>query len=294
VKHDLEKIEACPICKSESFSLYIKAVDHNVSGDYFSISQCNGCGYRFTNPRPKEKTIGSYYKSEDYVSHSSTKKGLINKIYHVVRAIQFKRKHKEIVSMQKTKGKDLLDVGCGTGDFIKYMRKNGWKADGVETDKQARGLAKKEGSLRIYSSIEDKNLNKYDVITMWHVLEHIYDLDSFLSRIGSLLKKSGVLVVGVPNSNSYDAAYYGENWFAYDLPIHVSHFRKNDIENIFKKHDLKLKSIKPLVFDAYYISMLSEQKSKNSSLFGLVRGFTSNTKAKKSGEYSSLTYYLFK
>ena len=196
--------------------------------------------------------------------------------------------------MQKTKGKDLLDVGCGTGDFIKHMRKNGWKVDGVETDKQARGLAKKEVGLSIYSSIEDKRLNKYDVITMWHVLEHVYDLDSFLSRIGSLLKKNGILVIGVPNSNSYDAAYYGENWFAYDLPIHVSHFRKNDIQNIFKKHDLKLKAIKPLVFDAYYISMLSEQKAKHSSLFGLVRGFTSNTKAKKSGEYSSLTYYLFK
>ena len=129
---------------------------------------------------------------------------------------------------------------------------------------------------------------------MWHVLEHVYDLDSFLSRIGSLLKKNGILVIGVPNSNSYDAAYYGENWFAYDLPIHVSHFRKNDIQNIFKKHDLKLKAIKPLVFDAYYISMLSEQKSKHSSIFGIVRGFASNTKAKKSGEYSSLTYYLFK
>ncbi len=294
MKHDLEKISACQICKSKSIEFYLKAVDHNVSGDYFSISQCSACGYRFTNPRPKEKTIGSYYKSEGYISHSSTKKGIINKVYHIVRAYQFKRKCREIVSLKKTKEKDILDIGCGTGDFLKYMKGEGWYAEGVETDQKARSLASKEGGLNVYDSIEDQRLRKYDVITMWHVLEHIYDLVYFFKKIKYLLKENGVLVIGVPNCNSYDASYYGKNWYAYDLPIHTSHFRKNDIENISKLHGLKLKAIKPLVFDAYYISMLSEKKLKNSSFFGLAKGFISNAKAKKSGEYSSLTYYLFK
>ena len=294
MKHDLEKILVCPICKSKHLGFYIKAIDHNVSGDFFSISQCKSCGYRFTNPRPKEKTIGYYYKSDDYISHSSSKKGLINKIYRIVRAYQFRRKHKEIVRLKKTKDKDLLDIGCGTGDFIKYMGENGWSAEGVETDRKARVIAEKQGGLTVYGSIEEKKIHKYDVITMWHVLEHVYDLDYFFKKIKSLLKENGVLVIGVPNSNSYDASFYGKNWYAYDLPIHSSHFRKPDIENLSRIHDFNLTSVNPLIFDAYYISMLSERKSKNPSFFGIIRGFVSNIKAKRSGEYSSLVYYLFK
>ena len=240
MKHDLEKILACPICKNKSIEFYLKAIDHNLSGDYFSISQCRECGFRFTNPRPKEKTIGSYYKSEGYVSHNSTKRGFINKVYHIVRAYQFRRKHKEIVGLKKTKEKKLLDIGCGTGGFLEYMKKNGWGVEGVETDQEARRLAQEKGDLNVYDSVENESLGKYDVITMWHVLEHVYDLDNFFKKIKTLLKKNGVLVVAVPNSNSYDAAYYGEKWFAYDLPIHASHFRKNDIENISIKYGLKL------------------------------------------------------
>ena len=294
MKHDLEKILLCPICKGKSIGHHLKALDHNFSGDYFSISQCDKCGYRFTNPRPKEKTIGSYYRSDNYVSHNSSKKGIINKIYHIVRSYQFTKKHKEIISLKKTKENELLDIGCGTGDFINYMKRKGWVVTGVEADQKARALANKKGDWEVYSSVSDEKLSKYDVITMWHVLEHIYDLDYFFKRIKLLLKENGVLVVAVPNSNSYDAAYYGKDWYAYDLPIHVSHFRKKDIENISNIHGLKLEAVKPLFFDSYYISMLSEKKSKNYSVFGLIRGFISNNKAKSNGEYSSLTYYLFK
>ena len=294
MKHDLEKILLCPICKGKSFGHHLKALDHNLSGDYFSISQCNNCGYRFTNPRPKEKTIGSYYKSDNYVSHNSSKRGIINKIYHVVRAYQFRKKHKEILSLKKTKENVLLDIGCGTGDFINYMKRKGWNVAGVEADQKARELAKKKVDMEVYSSVSDEKLSKYDVITMWHVLEHIYDLDYFFKKTKLLLKENGVLVIAVPNSNSYDASYYGKDWYAYDPPIHVSHFRKKDIENISNIHGLKLEAIKPLIFDSYYISMLSEKKSKNYSVFGLLRGFISNNKAKRTGEYSSLTFYLFK
>ena len=294
MKHDLEKILLCPICKGKSFGHHLKALDHNFSGDYFSISQCNNCGYRFTNPRPKEKTIGSYYKSDNYVSHNSSKRGIINKIYHVVRAYQFRKKRKEILSLKKTKENELLDIGCGTGDFINYMKRKGWNVAGVEADQKARELAKKKVDLEVYSSVNDEKLSKYDVITMWHVLEHIYDLDYFFKKTKLLLKENGVLVIAVPNSNSYDASYYGKDWYAYDPPIHVSHFRKKDIENISNIHGLKLEAVRPLIFDSYYISRLSEKKSKNYSIFGLYRGFISNNKAKRSGEYSSLTYYLFK
>lgn len=275
-------------------SKHIEAVDHNVSGLHFSISQCDNCGYKFTNPRPVEETIGNYYKSDGYVSHNSTKKGIINKIYHIVRNYQFTRKHKQIVKLQISSGKNLLDIGCGTGDFINYMCQRGWSVDGVETDKQARLLAINNSGVSIFESLYSKNLKKYDVITLWHVLEHVYEIKGFVNQLKKLLKKDGLIVVGVPNSASYDANFYGGNWYAYDLPIHSSHFVKGDIKNIANLYGLKLKYIKPLIFDAYYISMLSSKKSKKSIVGGIFRGFISNIKAKKNGQYSSLTYYLFK
>ena len=294
MKQELEEILTCQICGNKKLKFHIKAADHNVSGDYFSICECVSCGYRFTNPRPEEQDIGAYYKSDDYVSHNSTKKGFINKVYHIVRAYQFRVKHKTILKLKKSEGKDLLDVGCGTGDFMKYMKHNGWAVEGVEADDTARGVAHKNGGSKIVDSIYENGLGKYDVITMWHVLEHVYDLDKFFNRLKSLLKEDGVLVIGVPNCESYDAKYYKSNWFAYDLPIHLSHFRKADIKNISIKYGFILKHIKPLIFDAYYISMLSEKKSKKITPFGILIGFISNIKAKKSGEYSSLAYFLFK
>lgn len=295
MEQNLEKILVCPICGGKSHKKHVEGKDHNVSGEVFTIVECVGCGFRFTNPRPKEKNIYKYYQSKNYISHSSTKKGLINKIYHLVRSYQFNKKKEVIYKISNIRRGKILDVGCGTGDFLKYMASYGWEVDGVETDKGA----KKEAEKKLGNKIEEKldlvnEENKYDVISMWHVLEHVYNVEDYLKKINKLLKKGGVLVVGVPNCASYDAKKYKENWVAYDLPIHLSHFRKNNIKELAKKSSFTLKAIKPLFFDAYYISMLSAKKSGSSIVSGFLHGFISNFKAKKSGEYSSLMYFLFK
>ena len=147
---------------------------------------------------------------------------------------------------------------------------------------------------RVLKSVKKLEGESFDVITMWHVLEHVYDLNNYLKKLFSLLKDGGLLVIGVPNNASYDAEFYKENWFAYDPPIHLSHFRKKDIEALASNNNFQLKNIDPLIFDAYYISMLSSKKAKGLALSGFFRGWISNLKAKKSGNYSSLVYYLFK
>ena len=294
MKHHLEKISSCQICKGTSFKDFLSVIDHNVSGDCFNISECINCGFRFTNPRPKEETIGKYYKSSNYISHSSSKKGLINKIYHIVRNYQFKKKTGLITRRIETHEKKILDIGCGTGDFINYLKEKGWVTAGIETDSGARKIAEEKNQQRVFENIEKLNGEKFDVITMWHVLEHIYDLNTFLKSIYTLLNDKGLLVVGVPNNSSYDAKFYKENWYAYDPPIHLSHFRIKDISKLATAHNFKIKNIDPLIFDAYYISMLSSKKSKKLVISGLFRGWLSNILAKKSGNYSSLAYFLFK
>ena len=295
MEQNLEKILVCPICGGKSHKKHVEGKDHNVSGEVFTIVECVGCGFRFTNPRPKEKNIYKYYQSKNYISHSSTKKGLINKVYHLVRSYQFLKKKKVIQIISKMKKGKILDIGCGSGDFLKYMESCGWDADGIETDKGARIIAEKKLGRKIEENVDLlSEENKYDVISMWHVLEHVYDVEKYLKKINKLLKNSGVLVVGVPNCASYDAKKYKGNWVAYDLPIHLSHFRKKNIEALAKKSSFKLKEIKPLFFDAYYIGMLSAKKSGSSIVSGFFHGLISNFKAKKTGEYSSLVYFLFK
>jgi len=269
--------------------------DHNTTGELFSIAECKNCGYRFTSSRPKEKFIGKYYQSKNYISHNSTKKGLINKIYHIVRKYQFYNKSQLIEKYRRTGGKKILDIGCGTGDFLNYMQNKKWEIDGIEKNEGARKIAIKKNNIKINSDLLSlKEKDKYDVVTMWHVLEHIYYPQSYIKKIYKILKKDGVIIIAVPNCNSYDAKKYKENWVAYDLPIHVSHFRKKDIYNIANKNNLKLKHVEPMFFDAYYISMLSSKKKGENIIKGIWNGFMSNIKGKKEKEYSSLMYFLYK
>jgi predicted SAM-dependent methyltransferase len=295
VEHQLIKYTSCPICSNESFAFWRKGVDHNVSGDEFSIDECVSCGFLFTNPRPSEETIGNYYKSENYVSHSGTKKGIINKIYHLVRRMSIVKKERLISSLSSSK--TMLDVGCGTADFLAHCKSNGWQVTGVEPDEQARTLAYKNHQLSIkeVSYLTQLESEQFDVITMWHVLEHVYHLQEDIETFKRLLKKGGHLVIAVPNCSSHDANYYQEDWAALDLPIHLYHFRPNDIKNICSKHGFELVKILPMKYDAYYISMLSEKYRGGNILKGFWRGFISNMNAKKKANtYSSQIYILKK
>jgi len=283
--------DKCPICSTEQLEVFLTAVDYTVSHETFTIVKCVGCGFHFTNPVPSKDVIGKYYKSESYVSHSSSSKGIINKIYLQVRKYTLKKKLKLI--QKEAKGKALLDVGAGTGHFLNVCQLNGFESLGLEPDDDARIFAKSNFSLELIPSQELHNLpdKSRDVITMWHVLEHVYDLRNDLAKITSVLKDDGVLIVAVPNMNSYVAKHYKEFWAAYDLPIHLYHFTPNDIKNLFEQYNFRIDKILPMKFDSFYVSMLSE-KNKDGNLFkAFLVGLKSNWQA-KTNSYSSQIYIL--
>jgi 2-polyprenyl-3-methyl-5-hydroxy-6-metoxy-1,4-benzoquinol methylase len=253
------------------------------------------CNFRFTNPIPTENTIGEYYKSENYISHSSTKKGVINKIYHRVRERAIKQKESLISSLSRDK--TLLDIGCGTGDFLGYCKKQNWKAIGLEPDENARKLALSNNNTDAFSleNLYELESESRDVITMWHVLEHVYHLNKDIEQYKRILKPGGHLVVAVPNCSSHDANYYKENWAALDLPIHLYHFTPQTIKKLMSNHGLELISVLPMKFDSYYISMVSEKYKGGNIISGFWRGFISNMKAKKAkNTYSSQIYVIKK
>lgn len=297
MEHQLNNITHCPICNGINNTFWREGIDHNVSNDLFKIVECNDCGFRFTNPIPTENTIGNYYKTSNYISHSGTKKGIINKIYHIVRQRAIKSKEQLISLNCISNEKKLLDIGCGTGDFLAFCKTKKWQVEGLEPDEDARRIAKEKNQLTLFdlnylTSIPDDSV---DVITMWHVLEHVYNLNDDIKQYKRILKPGGTLIVAVPNCSSYDASYYKEHWAALDLPIHLYHFQPKNIEQLFNNHSMKMSEILPMKYDSYYISMISEKYKGGNILSGFWRGFISNMKSKKvKNTYSSQIYIIKK
>jgi 2-polyprenyl-3-methyl-5-hydroxy-6-metoxy-1,4-benzoquinol methylase len=283
----------CPVCKSETFNSFLDCKDYTVSKETFSIVSCKACGFKFTNPIPELTNLGNYYKSEDYISHSNTKKGLISQLYHLVRNFTLKQKLK-LVANHVSRG-TVLDYGCGTGMFLNTCQNAGWEAYGMEPDSGARKIAE-EMQIRVFGDKNELLLNlgltKLNAITLWHVLEHVTDLPETLHFFKEQLSKEGVLIIAVPNHQSYDAQFYGKFWAAYDVPRHLYHFDKDSMERLLGSYGFKLIETKPMKFDSFYVSMLSEKYKTGSINYfkAFYRGFVSNLKARASLNNSSLIY----
>ncbi|WP_417558393.1 class I SAM-dependent methyltransferase [Mesoflavibacter zeaxanthinifaciens] len=277
----------------EQTQLYIK--DHSVSGEIFQLKENKKYGFLETFPQPKTNQLSEYYKTEDYISHTDAKRNWFEKAYHLVRRFSLKQKLK-LINGFKTETKTLLDVGCGTGDFLKTAKENNWIVSGVEPNADARTIAnhKTDNSVFDIHQLNNFETNSFDVITLWHVLEHLPDLEHQISILKKLLKPNGRLVVAVPNYKSFDANYYNQFWAAYDVPRHLWHFDQNSISKLFASIDMEIEQIKPMLFDAFYVSLLSEQyKSGRKNIFkGFYNGLRSNLKARRTREYSSLIYVL--
>jgi len=272
--------------------IYLKCRDYLVTKEEFILTQCKNCGFVFTNPRPTIEEIPPYYKSEDYYSHSDDNKSIISGIYNIVRNINIKNKLNLIHKVTKVRG-TLLDYGCGAGLFIKYASSQGWLASGIEPNSDARAVSKKLGlsveAPEFWTTITER---KFDVITLWHVLEHLHDIEFVIPKLKSTLNIDGILVVAVPNIDSWDAIKYKENWAAYDVPRHLYHFNPKTIEKLFGKFGMSIVSIHPMKYDAYYVSMLSEGKSVLAKVKAIVNGLRSNMHAKSDMNYSSLIYFI--
>ncbi|MEZ4857354.1 MAG: class I SAM-dependent methyltransferase [Flavobacteriaceae bacterium] len=275
----------------QSDKIYIKTKDFLVSGESFNLVLDEKNQILKTVPQPKE--LSNYYESKDYISHTDSRKGAINFLYQVVKSYSLNKKTKLLKNQNLGIG-SLLDIGAGTGEFLKYAKNKNWKVNGVEVNESARNLASEKG-INLKKSIDDFQGNQFDVVTLWHVLEHLPNLEKTITQIESLVNEGGTLLIAVPNFHSFDAHYYKEYWAAYDVPRHLWHFSQESMKNLFSSK-MKLVKTKPMIFDAFYVSLISE-KYKTGNAFSLKAfwiGLCSNLSAWKTKEYSSLIYVFKK
>tara|TARA_B100000809_G_scaffold266794_1_gene331644 strand:+ start:17027 stop:17962 length:936 start_codon:yes stop_codon:yes gene_type:complete len=287
--------------KPNTFKTYVSCKDHLVSNEQFDLLLDDNLDLLMTSPKPEDKDLGKYYESKDYISHTDSKKSVVDVVYQMVRNYTLKKKLNLINSFQ-TEEKKILDIGAGTGDFLKICVDNGWAVTGIEPNESAREIASeksvKNGG-RFFEAVEDLKKEEnvffgFDVITMWHVLEHVPNLDETIFNLKKLLKPEGVILVAVPNFKSFDASYYKEHWAAYDVPRHLWHFSQTAIRRLFFFQGMEVVKTIPMKFDSFYVSLLSEQ-CKNAKMHYLSAfwiGLRSNLKAKKTNEYSSLIYVI--
>ena len=288
----------CPCCESSFIKKTLTAKDYTISKDLFEIWECADCTVRFTQHVPDISSIGYYYKSEAYVSHSDTSKGLINRLYHLVRNYTLQQKRKLVEKYAHISKGKLLDIGSGTGAFANTMQQAGWQVTGLEPDDTARQNALNKYNLQLLSpdNLYGLNDNQFDAITLWHVLEHVHDLHGYISKFKTALKDNGRLIIAVPNYTGKDTEIYGQYWAAYDVPRHLYHFSPKSIDQLAAKHGFTVEAHKPMWFDSFYVSMLSEEyKNGKSNLFAaLWNGLRSNLNALQDVKKCSSVIYILK
>lgn len=271
----------------------MKVKDHFLSQEIFEIKDTENSGIKKTFPTPNN--LDRYYESTEYISHHQDKGGLKEKIYKFAQGFNLNYK-RNILAKETFKKAKVLDYGCGAGEFVKYIEED-FQTFGFEPNENARNFAKsKAGKTKFVDSISEISDHSLDVITLWHVFEHIENQEDMLQIFYNKLNNNGLLIIAVPNHTSYDAKYYQEFWAAYDVPRHVYHFSKKGMEKLFNSNYWTLKKIKPLLLDSFYISILSEKYKKNPLFWlkGGIIGAISNFKASKNGEFSSLIYIIEK
>ena len=271
---------------------FITVKDFSVSGESFSLLLNEEYQILKTHPQPTLDKLGSYYEFEDYISHTDGKRTLFEKMYHFIKRKAIRDKVSLINSYQPLKGR-ILDIGAGTGDFLLEAKNQNWDILGIEPNDKAKGIAIGKG-IKFGDTIEKLESNSFDVITMWHVLEHVPDVEHQVAELKRLLKPSGTIIIAVPNFKSYDANHYKEFWAAYDVPRHLWHFSKTAIEKLFDKQNMNLEDIKPMWFDSFYVSLLSEKykTGKMNFISGFFIGLISNVSGLFKKEFSSHIYVL--
>ena len=292
----METLLECPVCRNKEFAPFLKCKDYTVSHETFQLVKCSSCTFVFTNPRPDSNETDKYYQSEDYISHSNSSKGVFNFAYQQIRKIAIQGKVK-LIAAQNAPHKSILDYGSGTGEFLNSMKTSGWGCKGIEPSPQARELSIANYSLDITEtdSLSKFETGEFGVITLWHVLEHVHQLNETVKHLNRVLVNSGCLIIAVPNRESLDAEKYKENWAAYDVPRHLYHFSKDNISSLFSEVGLQLKEVRPMFFDPFYISLLSEQykNGKKNYIQAIINGIKTTQAGKGDITKNSSLIYIF-
>lgn len=288
----------CPLCGSEEVEVAMRCTDHFVSGEVFPVCACKSCGFHFTGDVPAADEMGRYYQSCDYISHSDTSRGLVNKVYHLVRWLMLREKSGLVSHFTGKRQGRVLDYGAGTGYFANRMRQVGWEVEAVEPGDSARAFAFAHFGIkmRVPGDLEGFAPGSFDCVTLWHVLEHVADLHDKMDCFARLLSPDGLLVLALPNRTSYDARRYGDAWAAWDVPRHLWHFAPSDVLRLGNAHGFSLVEMLPMHFDAFYISMMSEKGrgARLPFLRGLVAGTAALMRTLANKERSSSLIYVMK
>ena len=289
--------QTCPLCASTDIELSLPTKDYSISKHPFEIYACQQCDFHFTQNAPTPQAIGPYYQSDVYISHSDTKEGLINRLYHTAREWMLSKKRHHIQNL--TNGKKLLDIGSGTGYFLHHMQEKGYEVRGVEIDESARKATLENFGIRVNTPeffLNGQLEGNVDVITLWHVLEHLHDLTGYMQAMHRQLSDDGVLLIAVPNHKSYDARHYGHYWAAYDVPRHLWHFSPKTVALLAKKNGFKVVGQKRLPLDPFYNSLLSEQyqSKKLSFIFGGINGLIALLESYFKPERTTSPIYILK
>ncbi len=293
-------VHTCPICNGTNFLPFLDCTDHSVSHETFQLQRCKTCSFLITSPRPSDPQLEKYYLSDTYSSHIKEGKSLTDKGYLLARSFTLKWKLSLIEKYHTSSTRQLLDFGCGVGEFLKLSAKNGWNISGVEPSAVARTNADNNVQPHIVASSTAllNRPNQFDAITVWHVLEHVPDLNHNIDILKNVLQPNGTMFIAVPNHNSWDANQYGTHWAAYDVPRHLWHFNVQSMTRLLSAHSLTVEAILPMRLDAYYVSLLSEQYLGRPNLIrfakAIINGLRSNYMARNNGEYSSLIYIVKK
>lgn len=284
----------CPVCSGTGAALYLPVTDHSVSKKTFEVWRCPDCTACFTQDAPGPEEIVPYYQFEDYISHTDTKKGLVHRLYHMVRNITLGSKKTIVKKATGLPSGNMLDIGCGTGAFLNKMKTGGWTVTGLEPDETARKNCLDNYGITALLPEQLFHLpeKSFDAITMWHVLEHVHQLPEYMQQINRLLKPGGALIIAVPNYTSHDAAVYKAFWAAWDVPRHLYHFSPAAMTNLLERNQFTLAKIKPMWFDSFYVSMLSEKYRKGNIVRAMFVGFISNLKAMFNKRKCSSVIYI--
>jgi 2-polyprenyl-3-methyl-5-hydroxy-6-metoxy-1,4-benzoquinol methylase len=289
----------CPVCGNASLKKSLHCTDYSLTQEQFEIIECPNCTLRVTSPIPSADKIAPYYNFTNYISHTDINEGWMNKLYHKVRKRTLTQKTNWIQSLFTGFKGNILDIGAGTGAFANAMQVKGWKVTALEPDEITRTRAKENYNLELLPIEVLYNLpeNSFDVITLWHVLEHVHDLNGYFKAVHKLLKPNGRLIIAVPNYTSFDARYYQSYWAAYDVPRHLYHFTPKSMAVLSNKYRFKIQETKPMWFDSFYVSLLSE-KYRKSGYVGILRAFIigaiSNIIAFKNNQKASSVIYEIK
>jgi len=290
----LEEVLECPVCNNKSFTPLVSCQDYTSSQEMFHVKLCSQCGLGITSPRPDLSSSPAYYQSKQYISHTAQSRGLFDSIYLIVRQFTTRWKYGLVRPFIHQQG--LLDYGCGTGAFLRTVKKKGHAVAGVEPSHEAR--SKVPDDISTAASLSQLPHSRFDVITLWHVLEHVYSPGETIRQLSALLTEKGAMLIAVPNRESHDAQYYERYWAAYDVPRHLWHFTPSSMAAFLQREGLQIKETIPMKLDAYYVSLLSERYSRSGSLgvsgtlHAVWKALQSNWKARKEKRYSSLIFLV--